>query len=242
VETGVGELLGVLLVAMLYSSVGHAGASGYVAVLTLAGMSAHGVRPIALLLNIVVSAVASYKFARAGYFRRGLFLPLVVGAMPAAALGGYIYLPNQLLSRIMGGVLCFSALWLWVRKREVSDPKVPSRVVLVVTGILLGFLAGLSGTGGGVFLSPLMVFMGWAKLREISAVAAPFIFCNSISGVVGLSFSGATVAGSWAALVVAVLIGGVIGSSVGVRYLSGRYTQLLLGAVLVIAGAKLFFL
>lgn len=232
-------LLPIAAVAFLYSSVGHAGASGYIAVLTLAGWAPAQIRPLALVLNILVSAVATYKFHRAGYFRPALFVPLAALAVPAAALGGYIELSSKYLSLIIGATLCLSALWLITGKREAQETTPPRPLIAMCSGGLIGFLAGLSGTGGGIFLSPLMIYMGWGKLKEVSALAAPFILLNSAAGLSGFSASGSALPGGCTVMVIAAVLGGTLGSTLGVRVLNPRVIQLLLAAVLAIAGVKL---
>lgn len=227
------------IVALLYSSVGHAGASGYIAMLTLAGWSAHEIRPLALVLNLFVASMATYKFHRAGHFRPGLFFLVGLPAVPAAAVGGYLNLSPSLLSKLIGVTLCASAVWLMLEKREPEMIVHPGRFVTIFTGASIGFLAGITGTGGGIFLSPLMLFLGWGKLRQISAIASPYILLNSVAGLIGLSFHGLSLPSGWGYYVIAVLVGGYIGSTLGSQRLSAKAIQGLLSVVLVIAGAKL---
>lgn len=235
-------LILIAAVAFLYSSVGHAGASGYIAVLTLAGWSSVQVRPLALLLNILVAALASYRFWRAGYFLPKLFIPIVALSIPAAILGGYVELPTRMLSKIIGVALQCSAVWLLTGKRDPTSVVIPKPLMSISSGGIIGFLAGLTGTGGGIFLSPLMLYLKWARLKQISAVAAPYIFVNSVAGLIGLSLRGYSVPVNWMHYVVAAALGGIAGSTLGVRALNPRVIQALLSAVLFFAGSKLLFL
>src|SRR5688572_16214197 len=183
-------LAGITLVAFLYSSVGHAGASGYIAVMTLCGLSATFIRPTALVLNILVAAIGSFQFWRAGYFSWRLFWPFALFSVPAAYLGGYLPVPAYLLKIMIGAVLLFSAARLFFRQGDPSDTAAPPVPLAIGTGMGIGFLSGLTGTGGGIFLTPLLLFCGWASIRGAAAVSALFILVNSIAGLVGYISSG----------------------------------------------------
>jgi uncharacterized protein len=173
------ESLGVFIVALLYSVVGHAGASGYLALFTLLGRAPAEIRPLALALNLVVSVISVFQFIRAGHLSlprfQGVALPLILGALPFAFFGSALKLPLSLLKGVLGAVLLFSALRL-VWTPEESEPRpAPRREGLVGVGVGVGFLAGLSGTGGGIFLSPLLLLLGWARTRETAAISSLFI-------------------------------------------------------------------
>lgn len=230
-----------LLAAMLYSSVGHAGASGYLAVMALAGIAPATMKPTALALNIVVALIATWKFQRAGAFSWRLFAPLAVAAVPLAYLGGRITLPSDAYRMLVGAVLVYAALRTLVTARQASDPPVatPSTPVLVLAGGALGFLAGLTGVGGGIFLSPLLLFLRWAPIRTISGVSAAFILVNSIAGLAGAAAHGVSLHPAWPLWAGAVVIGGLIGAEFGSRRLGNPVIQRLLAAVLVVAGLKL---
>src|SRR6266700_6194557 len=156
--------LAIGVIAFLYSCVGHAGASGYIAVMTLFGLVTTIVRPTALVLNILVAIIASFQFWRAGHFSWKLFWPFALLSVPAAYLGGYLQLPVQILKIIIGLVLLFSAVRLFFRRSDPPQPFPPSRPMAVSVGAGLGFLAGLTGTGGGIFLTPLLLFCQWAHI------------------------------------------------------------------------------
>ncbi len=233
----------VLIVGFLYSCVGHAGASGYIAALTLVGMSnlIKG-SPIVLVLNVLVSTIGTIQFARAGHFSWRLFWPFAATSIPMAYAGGLIKLPPEAFKPIIGAVLLFSA-WriVAVSFRPVDQtPKPPTLPIALVAGGILGFVAGLTTTGGGIFLSPLMLLMGWAEPKRVSAVAAPFILVNSLAGLAGLFTAKSVV---WPTILpvlcVMAVIGGFAGSYLGSRKMDKRMIRRVLAVVLVIAGGML---
>jgi uncharacterized membrane protein YfcA len=231
----------IFLVALLYSSVGHAGASGYIAVLTLFGLGVDVVRPTALALNILVAAIGFVQWWRSGFFSWSLFWPLALLSVPAAFVGGWLRVPTAYLQVLLGLVLWFSAWRLLYRKDDPHEIVRPSRTASLASGAGVGFLSGLTGTGGGIFLTPLMLFSRWARVKEAAAVSALFIFVNSSSGLAGyLSGGGSLPEFAWP-LAVVVALGGFIGAHLGSRHLPVRGIAMLLAAVLVIAGAKLLF-
>ncbi len=234
--------LGMGLVAFLYSSVGHAGASGYIAVMALASVPVAQIKPIALALNITVSILASWNFYRAGHLNFRLLIPLVIGSVPFAFLGGYLKLPAQWFQVLVGLILWFSASRLWVKAGEEKAAHSPGKGSLVGIGAGLGLLAGLTGTGGGIFLTPWMLWRGWAVTKTVAAVSAVFILCNSVAGLAG-HFTAARkfpVFGLW--LLVVVAVGGWFGSRLGSRRYPPVLIRRLLAVVLLIAGAKLIFI
>jgi uncharacterized protein len=233
----IGSLLA--LVALLYSSVGHAGASGYIAVMLLAGLAPEAVRPIALMLNIFVATVASWQFAQQGHFSWRLFWPFGLGAVPFAFLGGYLKLPDSYFHVAIGAVLLFSSARLVIKPREVKAVSNPKLEVAIPAGAALGLLAGLTGTGGGIFLTPVLLAMNWATPKTAGASSAVFILLNSIAGLLGhLSHSSQIppYAWKWSILVVAA---GFFGSRLGSKHLSHETLKRLLAVVLLIAGLKL---
>jgi uncharacterized membrane protein YfcA len=233
--------LAVGLIAFLYSSVGHAGASGYIAVMALWGFAPTVIRPTALVLNILVATIGAFQFWRAGHFRWELFWPFALLSVPAAYLGGYLQLPAYILKIVIGLVLLFSAARLFSRRGDPVDIHPPSLPVSIGTGGAIGFLSGLTGTGGGLFLTPLMLFCHWAKTKQASAVSALFILVNSISGLVGFVSAKQSIPTLAMILAAAAVTGGAIGSYLGSRRFPVRTISILLATVLVIAGAKLIF-
>jgi uncharacterized membrane protein YfcA len=231
----------VAIVAFLYSSVGHAGASGYIAVMALFGVTATMIRPTALVLNILVASIGAFQFWRAGYFSWQLFWPFALLSVPAAYFGGYLQLPAAILKILIGLVLLFSAVRLIFRRSDPPDPVPPSRPTALAWGAGIGFLSGLTGTGGGIFLTPLLLFLKWAGIREAAAVSALFILLNSISGLSGYFSANRSIPPLGLALAPAVIVSGALGSYLGSRRLPTRAISLLLAAVLIIAGLKLAF-
>jgi uncharacterized protein len=232
-------VLGVFVVAVLYASVGHAGASGYIAVMTLVGMAPAEIKPTALAMNILVASIGSWQFWRAGHFRWSLFWPFAVLAAPAAFLGGWLALPGEVFKLLIGVILLWSAVVLWWRPRDEGATAAPSRHVALGTGAGLGFVAGLTGTGGGIFLTPLLLLMRWAHAKEAAAVSALFILVNSSAGLLGNVGSTRHLPGFIWILLLAAAIGGAIGAHAGSRRLPAVAIKRVLGVVLLIAGGKL---
>ncbi len=229
----------VFAVALLYSSVGHAGASGYIAVMSLLSVAPAEIKPIALALNILVASIGTWQFWRAGHFSWPLFWPFALLSVPFAFVGGYLDLPTHLFKVLVGIVLLLSAAQFLLRPPAEREPRHPPRLVAVGVGGVLGLLSGLTGTGGGIFLTPLLILLRWARTKSAAAVSAPFILLNSASGLAGnISATQNFPAFAWA-LVPAVVIGGTIGSWFGSRRFPQTTIKRLLAIVLTIAGFKL---
>mgnify|MGYP003576182046 CR=1 FL=1 len=227
-----------LVAATLYSSVGHAGASGYLAAMAFVGTSTPIMRPTALVLNLLVASIATVRFARAGFFSWSLFWPFALGSIPLAYIGGAITLPGHGYRALVGLLLWAAAVRLWL-DLKLSAKHTPPRLAAVLCGAGIGLLAGLTGTGGGIFLSPLLIFMGWAETRETGGVSAAFILVNSAAGLAGNPESIGSLPSQLPVWTTAAVIGGIIGSELGSRRLGTPVFRRLLGVVLVIAGAKL---
>ncbi len=228
------------VVALLYSSVGHAGASGYLAVMALVSVAPHEMRPAALILNLLVASLAARSFIGAGHFRWSLTWPFLVTSVPLAYLGGTLALPVEVYRSVVGVVLLLSALRLLIRFRSDDRAGTPPRLsVAMVVGAVLGLLAGLTGVGGGIFLSPVLLLSGWADLRTTAATSAVFILANSASGLLGQLPGITTLPESLPLWAVAVVAGGGLGSWLGARRLPSPAIKATLGVVLVIAAIKL---
>lgn len=237
-------LSAVFLVALLYSSVGHGGASGYLAVLVLAGFARPEITPLVLILNAAVASLAFVAYFRAGHFVPRLLTPFVVTSLPASVMGGMVPVSGRVYAGILGGALLVAAVRFVALPRPTTASPLAGgpRVWVIgpVAGAVLGFLAGLVGIGGGIFLSPLLLLMRWADAKQTGAVSSAFIVINSVGGFVAHLARGAGV--DWALagpLLAVVLLGGSLGSRWGATRLSLTVLQRLLGVVLAIAGAKL---
>lgn len=231
--------IGILLLAFLYSSVGHAGASGYIAAMALASVAIGDIRPAALMMNIGVAFIGMWHFIRAGHLRWSLTWPFLVAALPFAFLGGMVKLPPQVVGGVLGAVLLFSAIrFLLPSANGPEKENPPSLPVALATGVVLGFLAGLTGTGGGIFLTPLLIITGWAGARAAAATSIVFIAGNSISGLIGFGVSEGSLPWHLAFLFPFALIGGFAGSRLGSNHFEPRTIRRILAIVLIIAAFK----
>jgi hypothetical protein len=237
------ELLALLafvaLAATLYSSVGHGGASGYLAAMALFGLAPVFMKPAALAMNIAVAGLVFYRLWRAGYFDARLFWPFAFGSIPLAFVGGALTLPGGVYKILVAVALLVAAARLLWKTQDHEATSTPNIWIALVSGAGLGLLSGLTGVGGGIFLSPLLLLLRWASMRTTAALSAAFILVNSIAGH-------ASVAVAWPAqlplLMLAALAGAVIGSELAVRRLAPLTLRRVLGVVLVIAGAKLLLI
>lgn len=232
--------LAILVLAFLYSSVGHAGASGYIAAMSLAGVALTDVRPAALMMNLGVACFGIWHFMRGGHFRAGLAWPFLPLALPCAWWGACIELPTSLISILLGLVLFFSALRFWLPAPKAdAEPKAPPVWLALACGAVLGFLAGITGTGGGIFLTPLVLIAGWAQPKTAAAASIVFIAGNSLFGLIGFASQGTTMPWHLAGLLPFALIGGFAGSRLGSFRFSPQTIRRLLAIVLLVASLKL---
>lgn len=227
--------------AILYTSVGHGGASAYLAFMGLFGVPAEVMRPTGLILNVIVSSFTSFRYFSVGFFEWRVLWPFLLGAIPIAFIGGAIRLPGHFYKPLVAIVLFVAAIkLLWPNAmsatREVRPPPVVAGILI---GAVIGLLSGLTGTGGGIFLSPILMFMGWCEPRRASGVASVFILCNSLSGLAGNASSVSALPSELPIFAVAVLSGAVIGTFLGIRKLPVQGILKALGVVLIIAGFKL---
>jgi hypothetical protein len=231
--------------AALYSSVGHAGASGYLATMALLGVAPATMRPTALALNLIVATLTTYRFWRAGWTRWGQLLPFAITSVPLAYLGGRIQVPVPGYRALVGVVLlCSAAILIWRARGGGSTlaerPLQIPWAAAVASGAAIGLLSGLTGTGGGIFLSPLLLFAGWAGPRGAAGLAAPFICLNSLAGLIGVQWAADSLPAEMPLLAAAVLAGGWLGTALGLQRLPARGLLWALAAVLLVAGGKLF--
>jgi uncharacterized membrane protein YfcA len=227
--------------AALYSSVGHGGASAYIALMTLFGLAPAEVRPAALVLNIIVAGLGAIRYLRAGRFDWNVFWPFAIAAIPAAFLAGRVELAPSLYKPLLAAALALAALryLVWPQTDAAKETHRPQLWVALLAGAALGTLAGLTGIGGGVYLSPVLVYAGWSDPKRATGIAALFIVVNSLAGLAGRLSSLASVPAYLPWLIVAVIIGAVAGTSLSLAKLNKRGVLRALGVVLGLAAIAL---
>ncbi len=233
----------IFFAALLFSSVGHGGATAYLAAFALIGMAPASMRPAALCLNVLVASIALYKFYKVHAFDWQLLWPIALTSVPAAFIGGQITLPNHIYKALVGACLIYAAWTIFSQANKMDDIEVKpvAKPLLMGLGAGLGFLAGLTGVGGGIFLSPILLFFCWAKTKVISGVAAAFILANSISGLLGFLSKSPVLPAGLAYWAVAAVAGGLIGAEYGSKKLANPSIRKLLALVLLFAGSKMLF-
>lgn len=234
-------IIAVFLVAILYSSVGHGGASGYLAVMALLAVAPEITRPTALLLNVFVASIGTIQFYRAGYFSWTTFWPFAVASIPFAFIGGMTKLPTAAYKAVLGAVLIFAAFrlaWNFTSDKEAERPRV---WFCLIIGAVIGLLSGLVGVGGGIFLTPILLLMNWSETKTAAGVSAMFILVNSMSGLAGNYAQVITLPSNVWFWIAAAAIGGIIGSTLGSRRFNSLTLRRVLAVVLLFAGVKLIF-
>ncbi len=233
----------ILAAAALYASVGQAGASGYLAAMAIMGVASDVMKPAALVLNVVVATIATARFYRAGAISWSLLWPLVLGSVPLAFLGGAINLPSRVYDPAVGVILLATALRMiyMAYVHAAPKPRTAPRWAAVAAGAVIGLFSGLTGTGGGIFVAPLIVAMGWASPRETAGASAAFVLVNSLAGLAGNVASVQYLPPEIKTWAVAAAIGGLIGAELGSRQLAPKTLSYLLAAVLIIAALKMIF-
>ncbi|MBA2494307.1 MAG: sulfite exporter TauE/SafE family protein [Acidobacteria bacterium] len=238
---GIFIIAAIFIVAILYSSVGHGGASGYLAVLAFLSVAPNITKPTALILNVFVASIAAFQFYRAKHFDWKVFLPFAITSIPFAFIGGMISLPTTIYRPLLGLVLLFAAFrlaWNFTTEKEIIAPKVWMALII---GAIIGLLSGLVGVGGGIFLTPILLLTNWTETKKAAGISAMFILVNSISGLLGNYAQAVQLPTSvWIWIIVAV-IGGIIGSTLGSRHFNSLLLRRILSIVLLIAGIKLIF-
>jgi len=233
-----------LAAALLYSSVGHAGASAYLAAMALVGVTQATMRPTALALNLFVASIVIIRFWRAGHLPWRQLLPLAIGSVPMAFIGGSIDLPGEVYRPLVAVALLAGAARLATASAPTDDEERPGVPWLpgIAAGAAIGLVAGLTGTGGGVFLTPLLVLAAWTATRDAAGLSGAFILVNSVSGLAGLLIGGVSLPSAMPLWIGAVVLGGLIGSWLGAARFSILNLRRALAAVLVVAATKLVFL
>ena len=227
--------------ALLYASVGHGGASGYLAAMALFNLAPDVMKPTALVLNLFVASVGTVRYAQAGCFSWNIFWPFAVLSIPFAFLGGTLKLPATTYKIILGLVLLFAA-WRLAVRQSAHAPAAQKPILLpaaLALGAAIGLLSGLTGVGGGIFLSPLLLLLGWAEVRKTAGVSAAFILVNSAAGLLGHLESVKSLPSQILWWAPAALLGGILGAELGSRRLTPLTMRRMLAAVLVVAGLKI---
>jgi hypothetical protein len=233
-------LLLLFIVAFLYSSVGHGGASGYLALMALFGVVPLLMKSSALIMNICVSLIAFIHYYRSGHFKWKLFFPFAIASVPASFLGAMITVDASLYRKILGALLLFPILRLFgVFGKDSDEIKNMNRLVALVLGASIGFLSGMIGIGGGIILSPIILLFHWANMKETAAISALFIFVNSISALAGLFSKGINIDTSVYLWIAVTLTGGFAGAYFGSRKLKNPMLKKILAVVLLLASIKL---
>jgi len=242
VETSILFYLLLFLVAFLYSSVGHGGASGYLALMALFSISPEVMKPTALLLNLFVSLTSFLQFYRARHFHLKIFLPLALASVPMAFAGGLISVDITFYKKILGVVLLIPVIrFLFFAHLSTNNLKKPNIVLSLIIGAAIGFLSGLIGIGGGIILSPVLLLLKWTDMKQTAAISAIFIFVNSLSGLAGQWAKGIEFSSAMVLYVVVAFAGGFWGAYFGSMRFRQIVIQYLLAAVLMVAAYKLLF-
>ena len=234
-------LILITVMAVLYSSVGHGGASGYLAAMAFFGLSPDVMKPAVFIMNIFVSSFVLWRLSRERYFNWRLFIPVAAGSIPFAYIGGSITLDESYYRLLIGALLILAALHMIFRVPEHENVVPVKAWLALLFGIVLGFISGLTGVGGGIYLSPLLLLFSWTTMRESAAIAAAFILVNSTAGLLGYLNVSEQLPNGIPVLVLCALAGAILGARMVVRSASVTVLRRLLGVVLIIAGTKMAF-
>jgi len=229
----------ILLAATLYASVGHGGASAYLAAMALFGLPAAFMKPTALCMNIAVTALVFWRLRKAGHFDWRLFVPFAFASVPFAFIGGMQALSEPLYRLIVALALTVAAVRLFWRPQDLPVAGRPPLASALLIGGVMGYLSGLTGVGGGIFLSPVLLLLRWTDMRGSAALAAAFIFVNSVAGLAGFVATGGAIPHAAPSLMAVAFVGGAVGAELAVRRLAPARLRQLLGVVLIIAAGKM---
>lgn len=230
------------LVALIYSSVGHGGASGYLAILSFFSLPHEAMAASALCLNVLVAGLSFFNYKKAGHFSWKLTTPFVLTSVPTALVGGWMKISPATYTFLLAGVLSFAGLRLLLNidQKISAVEQSPSFGMAATVGSLLGLFSGMIGVGGGIFLSPILILFHLADSKKTAATSAFFILVNSISGLIGRSLRGSLhLTGDWPWMVLAAFLGGILGGLLGARHFSGVWLKRILALVLFLAVFKL---
>jgi uncharacterized protein len=229
-----------LLVAFLYSSIGHGGASGYIALMVLFSFTENDMKINALVLNCFVSIISFLFFTKVKKINLNLFIPFATTSIPGAFLGGYLNSNEGFIKIIIGITLIFSVLYIngFLLKKK-SEPKPVRESLALIIGFFIGLFSGLIGIGGGIMLTPILLILGWATVSEAASVSALFIFFNSLAGIFGYLLKGSSLESVSFKIIPFAILGGVLGSFLGSNYFSNRLLKTILSVVVLMASIKL---
>ena len=231
----------IFIVAVMYSSVGHGGASGYLAVMAFLAVAPEVTRPTALVLNLFVASIGAYQFWRAGFFSWRILWPFAVASIPFAFIGGMIVLPTTIYKAVLGVVLILAAARLAWKFASDAAIKQPNIAICLTIGAVIGLLSGLVGVGGGIFLTPVLLLMNWSETKKAAGVSAMFILVNSISGLAGNYAQVAVLQLNVWIWIATAIAGGLLGSTLGAKRFDSLMLRRVLAVVLLFAGVKLIF-
>ena len=230
------------IVAFLYASVGHGGASGYLALMALFSFTPDVMKPTALMLNLFVSLTSFIQYYRGGHFKLNLFLPFAAASIPMSFIGGSITLHDALYKQVLGVLLLIPvARFIFLQNESSKSLQEGNVAIALIIGALIGLLSGMIGIGGGIILSPVLLMLRWSDMKQTAAVSALFIFVNSLAGLAGQFSKGLHFTSDMYLYVVVAFIGGIAGAYIGAKKISNLYLQYLLAVVLFIASVKLLF-
>jgi uncharacterized membrane protein YfcA len=230
------------LVAFLYASVGHGGASGYLALMAIYGIAPAEMKPSALMLNLFVSMTSFIQFYRGRYFIWRLFLPLAIASVPMAFIGGMINIDAGLYKKILGVLLLFAVFRFFFYRNARADEMKPFNMpIAVMIGAMIGLLSGMIGIGGGILLSPVLLLLTWTDQKQTAAISALFIFVNSLSGLAGQFTQGIAFNSNMILYVIIAFAGGLAGAYFGALKFKQTILKNVLAVVLLLAAYKLLF-
>lgn len=234
-------ILFIVLVAFLYSSIGHGGASGYLALMAIFSVNPEIMRSSALILNLFVAGISFIAYYRGGYFKSKILIPFIITSIPFAFLGASLEI-NPKAYKVILGIFLFLAVLriLFLKPKEKSNLDHPPILPALLIGAGLGFFSGMIGIGGGIILSPILILLGWANIKQAAAVSAIFIFLNSGAGLMGIVQAGFVGNAQIPVWILAALCGGLMGSFAGSYKFSTVRLQYILAFVLILASFKLF--
>lgn len=235
-------LLALFAVAFLYASIGHGGASGYLAVMALFGIAPQHMKSAVLLLNLLVSLMSFLQYWHKGHFKARLFWPFAMASIPAAFVGALLPIWNNLYKQLLGACLLLSVFRLVMHpSQEDSEVHPPRWSIALLTGALIGLLSGILGIGGGILLSPLLLLFHWANMKQTAAVSALFIFVNSLAGIIGMTIQGTQINPQVIYWLIIAFAGGLSGAYLGSKKFNFTVLKYILAIVLLLASVKLLF-